>query len=90
MNRLALRGDAGMIKSNEELYTFRGASPEQVADLCDLWQGSVVEFSRNLGIVCVKSDRVSVDQFLMFYELYKYLENCRPVDLQTYGLGTSY
>lgn len=70
MKRLAVGRDAGMNKSKQELYTFRGGSPEQVADLCDLWQGSVVEFSRSRGIVCVMSDRVSIDQFMMFYGLY--------------------
>lgn len=88
MDRLAVSGDAEMIKSNQELYTFRGASPEQVADLCDLWQGSVVEFSRNRGIVCVKSDRVSIDQFMLFYALHEYLESCRPVDVPPHGIGT--
>lgn len=62
-----------MIKKNREIYTFRGASPEQVADLCDLWQESVVESNPQLGIVRVESDRLSVDQFLMFYELSEYL-----------------
>ena len=90
MNRPAVRGDAEMIESNQELYTFRGANPEQVADLCDLWQGSVVDFSQNRGIVCVKSDRVSIDQFMMFYELYECLENCKPVDVQPYGLGIAH
>ena len=78
----AERGDTEMTGNSQELYTFRGASPEQVADLCDLWQGSVVESSPHRGIVCVKSDRVSIDQFLMFYELYEYLENCKPVEAQ--------
>ena len=58
----------------EELFTFRGASPEQVADLCELWEGSVVECSRRRGIVRVRSDRISIDQFLMFYELSEFME----------------
>ena len=79
-----------MIKNNRKLYTFRGASPEQVADLCDLWRGSVVESSRDRGIVRVKSDRVSIDQFLMFYELYDYLESSRPADVQPDDSGNTH
>jgi len=79
-----------MIEKDQELYTFRGASPEQVADLCELWRGSVVEFCRHRGIVRVKSDRVSIDQFLMFYKLHEYLESVRPVDMQTDESGSSH
>lgn len=79
-----------MIEEHQELYTFRGATAEQVADLCDLWRESVVEYSRQRGIVCVKSDRVSIDQFLMFYSLYEYLEDCKSVEVQTAEPRTSH
>ena len=72
-----------MIKKHEEFYTFRGASPEQVADLCELWRGSVVDFCRHRGIVRIKSDRVSIDQFLMFYSLHECLESSESVEVQT-------
>lgn len=70
-----------MIKKNQVLYTFRGRSPKQVAELCDLWQGSVVNCNRQLGIVQVKSDPLSFEQFSLFYALFEYLENCAPAEI---------
>lgn len=58
-----------MLTSKQEIFTFRGATPEQVDDLCELWKESVVDCNRQRGIVRVMSDAVAVDQFLLFYEL---------------------
>lgn len=59
---------------SRELYTFYGARPEQVDDLLDIWRESVVDWNRSLGMVSVESDPVSIEQFLMFYKLYEYLD----------------
>ena len=72
------RGDPVTIKTAQDIYTFRCASFEQVADLCELWEEDVVESNAQLGIVRVKADKVSVDQFLMFYGLCRYLDDCEP------------
>lgn len=71
-----------MVDNARQRYTFRGASPEQVADLCDLWQGSVVEFDPHRGTVQVESDPISFDQFVMFYELVQCLDESGPVDTE--------
>ncbi len=71
-----------MIQSNRVIYTFRGLSSEQVDDLYDLWQEAVMEWSRERGLVRIKSDQVSIDQFLLFYELYQYLGYLGPIDAE--------
>ncbi len=63
-----------MIKTNQTVYTFYGVTTDQVDDLCELWQESVEEWSHSRGFVRIKSDPISIQQFLMFYELYEYLE----------------
>ncbi|MCB1762620.1 MAG: hypothetical protein KDI27_05720 [Gammaproteobacteria bacterium] len=63
-----------MINNKQEVFTFRGATPEQVDDLCELWKECVIGCNRQHGFVQVISDAEAVDQFLLFYELYNYLE----------------
>jgi len=46
-----------------------------------------MEYSRRRGTVRVESDRVSIDLFCMFYELYEYLEKYWPVDMQPVARG---
>lgn len=63
-----------MITSKQEIFTFRGATPEQVDDLCELWKEAVIDCNRRTGYVRVLSDAAAIDQFLVFYELYDYFE----------------
>lgn len=67
-----------METTGQELYTFYGARLEQVDDLCDMWQESLVDWNRALGLVSVESDPISMEQFLLFYKFYEYLENGEP------------
>ena len=66
-----------------ELYTFRGATPEQVDELCELWQEAVVDFNRKRGLVRVESDQLSIDQFITFYSLQQYLDQDLPKNEKT-------
>ena len=69
-----------MSNAAQAVYTFHVDDPEQVDDLCELWQESLVDWDRSRGIVRVQSDSISINQFLMFYELYVYLETGGTAD----------
>jgi len=71
-----------MILSNQVIYTFSGLNSEQVGDLRYLWQEAVMEWSEERGWLRIKSDQDSIDQFLMFYELYQYLGYHGPINVK--------
>jgi len=63
-----------MSNFNQAVYRFEVTDPVIVDDLRDLWQESVVDWNRHSMFVCVKSDPISINQFLSFYDLCLFLE----------------
>ena len=68
-----------MNSTAQSIFTFQVEDPEQVDDLCDLWQESLVEWDRDRCLVRVESDALAVEQFLMFYQLYAMQEGAGMV-----------
>lgn len=63
-----------MIRDRELTYTLEASSPEQVEDLRELWQDSVVDLDESRLVLRVVSNPDAMNQFLLLYELLGYLD----------------
>lgn len=63
-----------MQTKHDQIYTFHLDTREEMDDIRELWAESVVDWNAQTRTVRVETDPLAMDQFLLFYDLYQYLE----------------